>query len=63
MDSMTEKRPDHETIEAVLQTAPKALIAKLGDSTETRRAVDHINLAYDYARQAREKAPRDESAS
>lgn len=59
---MTDKLPDHETIEAVIETAPKALIAKLPDTTESRRAAEHIDLAYKYVKEARERA-RPETSS
>lgn len=52
---MTDKLPDHETLEAVIETAPKALISRLPESTESRRAAEHIDLAYQYAKEARER--------
>jgi hypothetical protein len=52
---MADKPPDYETLEAVIETAPKQLIARLPDSTEARRAAEHIDLAYRYAKEARER--------
>lgn len=57
------KLPDHETLERVLKHAPLEAVSRLPDNTESRRAKDHIALAYDYACQAREKTKTQESKS
>jgi hypothetical protein len=53
---MADKIPDFETIERVIKTEPQKLLDALPDSTEARSAKRHLDLAYDYAHQARERS-------
>jgi hypothetical protein len=50
-----EKLPNHEELERVIQDAPRAVIGRLPDNLEARRAMEHIDIAYDYAKQSRER--------
>jgi hypothetical protein len=50
-----DKLPDHAELERVIQDAPRAVIARLPDNLEARRAMEHIDIAYDYAKQSRER--------
>jgi hypothetical protein len=52
---MPDEMPDHETLERVIQDAPRAVIGRLPDNLEARRAMEHIDIAYDYAKISREK--------
>jgi hypothetical protein len=50
-----EKLPDHETLEKWVKDQPLDCIKRLPDNLERRRAEEHVAIAYDYARQSREK--------
>jgi hypothetical protein len=56
---MSEKFPDHEEAEAVIDTAPKALLDRLPDTTETRSARRNLQIVSDYVHEIIDKAPRD----
>lgn len=52
--------PDYDTIHRVYRDAAQ-VIERLPESTETRRAAEHLKLARDYTFRARERAgPADE---
>jgi hypothetical protein len=50
-----EKLPDHAELERVIQDAPRAVIGRLPNNLEARRAMEHIDIAYRYAKDARER--------
>ncbi len=52
---MPENMPDHEMLERVLKTEPDKVLARLPDNTEARSAKRHLEMAYVYAKEAREK--------
>lgn len=52
---MADKAPDHETLERVLHTEPLKVLERLPDNTESRSAKRHLDLVYQYAKEAREK--------
>lgn len=61
---MTDKTtPDHELLERVFKTEPEATLDRLPDSTETRSARRHIDLAYKYAKESREKVKQTPTSS
>ena len=52
---MTDQKPvSYQEIEEAF-TTPKDVITRLPESTETRRAVDHLKLAERYTMEARER--------
>jgi hypothetical protein len=42
-------------LERVIQDAPRAVIGRLPNNLEARRAMEHIDIAYRYAKDARER--------
>jgi hypothetical protein len=52
---MPDKTPDHEEIERVLKTEPLKVLERLPDNTESRSAKRHLDLAYGYAKESRER--------
>lgn len=52
---MPDPLPSHEDLEKYVQQLPSEIIARLPDNTASRRARDHIDLAYGYAKEAREQ--------
>lgn len=55
---MTDKLPDHETIERAFRTEPERVLGQLDPSrksVEYRRSLHHLDIAYEYAKEAREK--------
>lgn len=57
---MADHLPDYETIERAYDWTRNEILGNLPESTESRRALDHLKLAEDYTLIAREKAPRKE---
>ena len=55
------KLPQYQDIEDAYK-APKKVVNWLPESTETRRALEHLKIAEDYTMQARERARKDETA-
>jgi hypothetical protein len=49
------KLPDHETLEKWIKEQPLDTIKRLPDNLERRRAEEHVRIAYDYAKQSRER--------
>lgn len=49
------KLPEYQEIEDAFRGKPVDILARLPNNTESRRAADHIDLAYKYALEAREK--------
>lgn len=54
------KLPDHQIIEEAFRGKPIDVLARLPDNTENRSAARHLDLAYKYALEARER-PADRS--
>lgn len=52
---MPGKPPTYEELEDALQKRPSDVIARLPDSTEARSAKRHLDLAYEYAKESRER--------
>jgi hypothetical protein len=52
---MPDPKISHEDLEKYIQQLPSEIIAKLPNNTASRRAKDHIDLAYGYAKEAREQ--------
>jgi hypothetical protein len=52
---MSDKPPDHETLERVLKTEPLKALDTLPDCTESREAKRLVSVVDDLAHQAREK--------
>lgn len=52
---MPDTLPDHEDLEKYVKDLPSEIVAKLPNNLERRRAEEHIRIAYDYARDSREK--------
>lgn len=50
-----QKYASHEDIEKYVKDLPIDILARLPNNTESRRTADHIDLAYKYACEAREK--------
>jgi hypothetical protein len=50
--------PDYQRIEEAYQGVTE-IIQRLPESTESRRATDHLKLAEDYTYQARERAKKE----
>ena len=55
---MSDDMPSYEDLEKYVRDLPKDLIDKLPDCTASRRAKQLIDTTFDYAKEAREKAPR-----
>ncbi len=49
------KLPDHQTIEEAFRGKPIDVLARLPRNTASRRAADHLDLAYKYALESRER--------
>ena len=49
------KLPDHQQIEEAFRGKPVDILARLPNNTASRRAAEHIDLAYKYACESREK--------
>jgi hypothetical protein len=54
------KLPDHQTIEEAFRGKPVDVLARLPNNTASRRSAEHLDLAYQYARESRER-PDDRS--
>lgn len=51
--------PSHEEIEKLVLDQSTSIIGRLRDTTESRSAKRHIDLAYGYAKEARERDKSD----
>lgn len=50
-----QKLPDYQVIEDAFRGKPVDILARLPNNTESRRSAEHLDLAYKYALEAREK--------
>jgi hypothetical protein len=60
---MSDKLPEWETLDRVFRSEPEAILSGLPDCTASRRAKQLLPTIYDYVKEAREQARREESAS
>lgn len=49
------KLPDHQSIEDAFRGKPVDILARLPKNTASRRAGEHLDLAYQYAKESRER--------
>jgi hypothetical protein len=57
---MTEKKlPSHEEVETAFDGAPKSILDRLPDTTETRSARRNLDIAKGYAYEVIEKVKRE----